>query len=78
MRDPEFVFQRFQDSINPETAFEAARITDIYRSRIESNPLSFRKFCKKYHNYSHFKKASIIDHGFFYLSCYHYEKLVDG
>lgn len=52
MRDPEFVFQRFQDSINPETAFEAARITDIYRSRIESNPLSFRKFCKKYHNLS--------------------------
>ncbi|KAK8883284.1 hypothetical protein M9Y10_045935 [Tritrichomonas musculus] len=52
MRDPEFVFQRFKDSINPKTAFEAARITDIYRSRIESNSSSFRKLCKKYNNLS--------------------------
>lgn len=52
MRDPEFVFQRFKDSINPDTAFEAARITDIYRSKIESNSLSFRKLCKKYNNLS--------------------------
>ncbi|KAK8891904.1 hypothetical protein M9Y10_029126 [Tritrichomonas musculus] len=41
--------QRFQDSLNPMTASESARLTDIYRSRIESNTKSFRKLCAKYY-----------------------------
>ncbi|KAK8839416.1 hypothetical protein M9Y10_031766, partial [Tritrichomonas musculus] len=31
--------------------------------------------CIKYHNYSHFEKDNIIEHGFFYLCFYHYDKL---
>lgn len=41
--------QRYQDSLNPHIANESARLTDIYRSRIESNTKSFRKLCTKYH-----------------------------
>ena len=33
--------------------------------------------CIKYHNYMHFEKETIIEHGFFYLSFYHYDKLFD-
>ena len=33
--------------------------------------------CIKYHNYLHFQNEAIIDHGFFYLSFYHYDKLFD-
>ncbi|OHS92971.1 hypothetical protein TRFO_12160 [Tritrichomonas foetus] len=48
VRDPEAVLQRFQDATNPMTALESARITDVYRSRIEANTNSFRRLCKKY------------------------------
>lgn len=41
--------QQFHDSINPITSHESARLTDLYRSRIESNTKSFRKLCSKYH-----------------------------
>ena len=33
--------------------------------------------CIKYHNYLHFQKDIIIDHGFFYLSFYHYDQLFE-
>ena len=33
--------------------------------------------CIKYHNYLHFQNDSIIDHGFFYLNSYHYDKLFE-
>ena len=48
VKDPEIVLQRFQDAINPATATESARLTDIYRCRIETNSRSFRKLCSKY------------------------------
>ena len=33
--------------------------------------------CIKYHNYLHFQPDLLIDHGFFYLSFHHYDKLFD-
>ena len=54
VRDPDAVYQRFQDAMNPITAMESARITDVYRSRIEANPNSFRRLCKKY--------RTLVDH----------------
>ncbi|OHS99162.1 hypothetical protein TRFO_34433 [Tritrichomonas foetus] len=48
INEPDIVLQRFQDAINPMTAHESARLTDLYRSRIEANTKSFRKLCHKY------------------------------
>lgn len=48
IKDREFLMQRFKDSNNSQTAFETARIVDLYRFKIESNTQSYRKLCKRY------------------------------
>lgn len=49
VRDPEVMLQRFQNAFNPTTSLEQARVTDIYRARIETNTRAFRKLCTKFH-----------------------------
>ena len=46
--DPEAVFQQLQYSINPETAHESARLADLSRLRIETNPHFYRKICSRF------------------------------
>ena len=50
--DPE-AFQRFKDTADPRTAHENARLVDIQRSKMESNPRQYRAMCTKIMNSPH-------------------------
>lgn len=49
VHDPEVMLERFQNALNPTTSLEQARVTDMYRARIETNIRAFRKLCTKFH-----------------------------
>jgi hypothetical protein len=41
-RDSDAVFEQLRDASNPITAREAARLTDVFRTRVEENPAAYR------------------------------------
>lgn len=45
--DPDSVFERLEQLRNPETARESARLSDIFKTRIESNTSAFRQVCSR-------------------------------
>lgn len=48
-KDPESVFKQLKDASNPITASESARISDLFRIRVETNPSAFRKVCARFY-----------------------------
>lgn len=48
MKDPEEVFERARVSIDPITSRECARVKDLFRMRIESNPSVFGKIIYRF------------------------------
>ena len=46
--DPDAAFQRFNDSANPVTSMENARIMDLRKSKMEASPLQYRKLCQRF------------------------------
>lgn len=47
-RDPDSVFEQIRDASDPMLAPEAARIADIFRTRVESNLSAYRKVCDRF------------------------------
>lgn len=47
-RDPDSVFEQLRDASDPVTAYESARLADLYRARIESNVSAYRKVCDRF------------------------------
>ncbi|KAK8842356.1 hypothetical protein M9Y10_025935 [Tritrichomonas musculus] len=47
-RDPDSIFEQLRDTTDPRTADESARISDLFRMRIENNHIAFRKVCNKF------------------------------
>ena len=45
--DPDSVFEQLRDATDPRTANESARISDLFKMRVENNRFSFRKVCHK-------------------------------
>ncbi|OHS95609.1 hypothetical protein TRFO_38270 [Tritrichomonas foetus] len=48
LRDPDTAFNMMKCSVDPTSAREAARVNDLFRQRIETNPSSFRKISAKF------------------------------
>ena len=53
-KEPDEIFQQIQASIDPETSMESARLSDISKIKIESNPLAFRRVCTRFSNVKSF------------------------
>ena len=45
--DPDSVFEQLRDATDPRTANESARISDLFKMRVENNRFAFRKVCLK-------------------------------
>ena len=45
-RDTDTVFEQMLYVTHPKTTNEFARITDLFKMRVESNPVAFRRICK--------------------------------
>lgn len=45
--DPDSVFEQLRDATDPRTADESARISDLFKMRVENNRFAFRKVCNK-------------------------------
>ena len=61
VNDPEAVLQRFHDAVNPMTSGEHARLTDLYKNRIETNTKAFRKLCTKFHSLVRFENLRAVE-----------------
>lgn len=48
IRDREYMMERLRAAIDPTTALECARLTDIFRFRVETNAANYRKVCRNY------------------------------
>ena len=46
--DPDSVFEQLRDAADPDTARESARLSDLFRIKIENNAASYRKVCNKF------------------------------
>ena len=46
--DPDSIFERLKFMNDPRTASESSRLSDLFKIRVENNPSSYRKVCKKY------------------------------
>lgn len=57
VNDPDSILQRFHDAVNPMTSGEHARLTDLYKNRIETNTKAFRKLCAKFHSLVQFESV---------------------
>lgn len=48
--DPDAIYEQLRDSTDPKTAAESARLSDLFRMRVESNSSAYRKVCTKFSN----------------------------
>lgn len=48
VRDPEDLIEKLKAAIDPATALESARLTDLFRFRVETNAVNYRKVCRNY------------------------------
>ena len=46
-KDPDAVFAQLRDAHDPVTASESSRLTDLFRTRIETSASGFRKMCAR-------------------------------
>ncbi|KAH0787224.1 hypothetical protein GPJ56_008735 [Histomonas meleagridis] len=47
-KDPDAVFEQLRDASNPTTAGESSRLSDLFKTRIETNPAAYKKVCMRY------------------------------
>ena len=47
-KDPEAALKQLHDAVDPATATESARLTDVFRMRVECNQKAYRKVCFRY------------------------------
>lgn len=46
--DPDAIYEQLRGQTDPKTAAESARLSDLFRMRVESNSSAYRKVCTKY------------------------------
>jgi hypothetical protein len=46
-RDPDAVFEQFKEASDPVTARESARLSDMFRTRVEENPSACRRLLER-------------------------------
>ncbi|OHT13941.1 hypothetical protein TRFO_43209 [Tritrichomonas foetus] len=46
--DPEAIYEQLRDATDPRTASESARLSDLFKMRVESSYSAYRKVCNKF------------------------------
>lgn len=46
--DPDSIYEQLRDATDPKTAHESARLSDLFKMRVESNSSAYRKVCTKF------------------------------
>ncbi|OHT10680.1 hypothetical protein TRFO_04195 [Tritrichomonas foetus] len=46
--DPDSIYEQLLDATDPRTSSESARLSDLFRMRVENSPSAYRKVCSKF------------------------------